>query len=454
MLLQELTEALEELPDPSYVEGTAELNEKFTITLPDGNFRTLKDKDFVEWLISHAEDAPYGEGGETKRNKRVRNALRLIARGEVRIAGFRPADVLSDIEAAISPRAHLEAELVDVIIYKKGGKFERHKDTPRADNLVGTLVVGLPIEHTGGAFKIIDGGKCHAIDWSEKNNPGIVRWVALFSDVDHAVAEVKSGTRITLVYALSRSERSRNDVVRDKRLDRLRAAVANLAIFEGIPLLIPCTRQIISDGIQPQPIEMLRGTDREIADVFLEAGFDVAVRACLVGDETKRSDAAFTPNFWNVTRLAEAIPANTFAEMKKCGVVSMTDGAGFDDDGGDDADPEYDDTDPEYFKVDNLDNSEDGRAGSSEVGEKAGNVVLLGTYALDVAGSDHIVVRKRAAATAIYEGLYSETGYFGNEALVGRLYTLAAIEVSLRKAKPKLTATLPKPLAKGKARRR
>ena len=55
---------------------------------------------------------------------------------------------------------------------------------------------------------------------------------------------------------------------------------------------------------------------------------------------------------------------------------------------------------------------------------------LLGEYVLDLVGNQRVIVRKRAAATVIYEGLYSDTGYFGNEATMGHLYTLAAIEIA------------------------
>jgi len=57
------------------------------------------------WLDEHAEDAPFGHGGETKRDIKVRNARRLIARGGVEIAGFDLALVLGEIEAALSPRS-------------------------------------------------------------------------------------------------------------------------------------------------------------------------------------------------------------------------------------------------------------------------------------------------------------------------------------------------------------
>jgi len=354
-----LTAILESLPDPSFVDGMTKLDERFAIALPDGDVGALDDARFVDWLIEHSEDAPFGHGTETKRDKKVRDAKRLVARGKADVAGFDPAAVLDEIEGALSPRFHLDAKLEDVIVYPTGGQFARHKDTPRTANLVGTLVVGLPIAHEGGQFEITDVGKPHVIDWSGEPDRGVVRWVALFSDLDHAIKPVTSGARVTLVYSLSRSDRPRTDAARDQKLAKLRAAVGSVDIGRGAPLLIACTRQIVTDGKQPQPIDSLRGTDREIADTFIEAGYDVA---------------------------------------SMDSVVSFTDSV--------ESDEEYDEADME--------------------------ACLLGKYVLDSVDADQWVIRKRAAAEVIYEGMYSETGYFGNEASIGHIYTLAALEVSAR----------------------
>lgn len=401
MSLDALKKVMEELPDPSFVEGTAKLVERFAIALPDGDVGALEDKLFVPWLLEHAEDAPFGDKGETKLDKKVRHAKRLVARGKAEVAGFDPASILGEIEAALSPRFHLVAKLEDVIVYPKGGKFARHKDTPRTANLVGTLVVGLPIAHEGGQFEIVDGGKSHVVDWSTKTpERGTVRWVALFSDLDHAVKPVTSGDRVTLVYSLSRSERPRTDAARDTKLANLRSAAAAVKIDKATPLMIACTRQIVTDGSQPQSIDTLRGTDREIADTFLDAGFGVAVRACIVGDNEEGGNPRFPDpaQIWGITRLSKALSDKRMGDT----IVSFTDSV--------DADDEYE--------------SEDIDA------------TLLGDYVLDTVQMDRWVIRKRAAATVVYEGMYSETGYFGNEASLGHIYTLAALEVTPGKAKP------------------
>lgn len=390
-----LKAALEALPDPTHCEGTLALAERLALALPDGDVGALDDRMFVAWLLEHSEDAPFGHGGETKRDKKVRNAKRLVARGKVEVAGFDPAEVLPEIEAALSPSTHLDATLTDVIVYPKGGKFAKHKDTPRTKHLVGTLVVGLPIAHEGGQFELSDGIEDPIeIDWSGKPDASSVRWVALFSDIDHEVKPVTSGSRVTLVYALTLSDRPRADRKHDKRLENLRAAAKATKLGKE-PLLIPCTRLVITDGKQPQSIDALRGTDREIANTLEDCGFDVKLRACLIGADGEHPFA----NPWAITRLSKPIPPNVIEDLKEESVVSFTNDVGADDD--------YD------F-----------------------DATLLGDYVKDFVWNQNLIVRKRAAGTPIYNGMYSETGYFGNEASDGLLYTFAALEVTKAAKKP------------------
>lgn len=400
MTLDALKQALEALPDPSHVEGSTPLSERFAIALPDGDVGAIDDPKFVAWLREHAEPAPFGHGGETKHDPSVRNAWRLKARHGATVAGFDPSTILPAIEAALSPRYHLDARLEDVTLYEVGGKFARHKDTPRTQELVGTLVVALPIAHRGGAFTIVDGGRTRAIDWgSDDPDRQVLRWVALFGDVDHSVAEVTSGARVTLVYSLSRSDRARVDPERERRLAVVREAVATLAIAPDAPLLVPCTRQVILDGEQPTSIEVLRGADREVAEAFLEAGFGVAVRACLAGGGDEDTSFPSPQELYGLTRLSRAIPDDVVESMDHA--VSFTD------------------------EVDMEEYAEDGAEGD-------GGGTKLGPYVLDTVWRERCLVRERAAASVIYEGLYSETGYFGNEASFGQIYALAALEITAR----------------------
>ena len=343
----------------------------------------MDDAGFVAWLLAHAEPAPYGEGGETKLDKNVRDAQRLVARGKAEVHGFDPASLLDTIASTLSPGTTLTAELTDVIVYSTGGKFARHKDTPRTADLIGTLVVGLPIAHTGGGF-VIDGGDGapQKIDWGEPM-AGALPWVALFSDADHEIEPVTSGTRATLVYALHRTDTPRVDKSWDTHRAALRAACAGLAKHEAWPLMIACGRHVIAapQSGQPQEGATARGLDRELVDALVDAGFDVTVRACLAALPNYELPEGPPPAFpilaqmYEITRLKKVPPPEAFEAMGE---------SSFD----------FDD------------------------------------FYLDDIRLDSWVIRKSArAALATAAGQWGEGGYFGNEGYDALLYTLGALEV-------------------------
>jgi hypothetical protein len=58
-------------------------------------------------------------------------------------------------------------------------------------------------------------------------------------------------------------------------------------------------------------------------------------------------------------------------------------------------------------------------------------ITVLAPYVLDDTYNAAWIVRRTAVATAIQHATYSMSGYFGNEAGYGFLYTLAALEVTL-----------------------
>ncbi|XP_055334183.1 uncharacterized protein LOC129585501 isoform X2 [Paramacrobiotus metropolitanus] len=86
-----------------------------------------------------------------------------------------------------------------------GGFFKAHKDTPRSANMFGSLVIVFPTNHAGGELILRHGGKEWTFDSANElamaAEPSI-GYVAFFSDVEHEVAVVQSGYRVTLTYNL------------------------------------------------------------------------------------------------------------------------------------------------------------------------------------------------------------------------------------------------------------
>jgi hypothetical protein len=395
MGLEELQRAIAALDDVVSCTGTLRIDERLSIMLPDGDVGALDDPRFVDWLVEHGEPAPFGHERETKLDAAVRHAIRLRARGAALVRGFDPASLLPEIEAALSPRTQLAAELTDVIVYPVGGHFARHKDTPRSPELIGTLVVGLPLAHEGGAFHV---GR-DTIDWSGRWDRDELRWVALFSDADHAVMPVVSGERVTLVYALTRTAIARADPTWRRRMADVERALSDLELPGTEPLLVACAREIIGiDGPQPLPLDALRGVDRDLADVLIAAGFDVAVRACLAAREIE--DEPEAPEAWDMTaqnlyfaRLRAPFTDRDAQELLEAVtfVPAMGDGGGYS-------------------------NEE-----TSDLSDRC-----------DAVATENWLLRPGSIATYLARRDFSYYGLVGNDAPASYLYKLAALEVTRR----------------------
>ncbi|KAI0799030.1 hypothetical protein GGR55DRAFT_702285 [Xylaria sp. FL0064] len=101
----------------------------------------------------------------------------------------------------------VRAELYKLNVYSSpSGQFHAHVDTPRSVDQFGSLVVCLPVAHTGGQLKVQHLGKDVVFDWSTPNDctekQPAIQWAAFYSDCRHEVLEVTSGYRITLTYNL------------------------------------------------------------------------------------------------------------------------------------------------------------------------------------------------------------------------------------------------------------
>ena len=87
----------------------------------------------------------------------------------------------------------------------KGSFFKPHVDTPRSERMFGSLVVVFPTPHDGGALSL----RHHGHEWVFDSSKALaaidkptIGYVAFFSDIEHEVAPVTSGHRVTLTYNL------------------------------------------------------------------------------------------------------------------------------------------------------------------------------------------------------------------------------------------------------------
>ncbi|KAK9794904.1 hypothetical protein WJX73_002418 [Symbiochloris irregularis] len=104
-------------------------------------------------LIKACSAASFGKGPLQVYDQSYRNALELNPKEFVTSFSLAEYDILPEIARLTNTDgASLTAKLYKLNLYQPGDFFKSHLDTPR-DGLIGSLVVCLPHEHTGGTLK-------------------------------------------------------------------------------------------------------------------------------------------------------------------------------------------------------------------------------------------------------------------------------------------------------------
>lgn len=98
-------------------------------------------------------------------------------------------------------------------VYGPGGFFKPHVDTPKNADMIGTLVLILPSEYTGGELIVSHNGDSTTYDFSDKNS---IHWVTFFSDCVHEVKPITSGYRASITFNIVKHKSrhsSKNSVI-------------------------------------------------------------------------------------------------------------------------------------------------------------------------------------------------------------------------------------------------
>ena len=175
----------------------------------------------VQQLLEVCKPSAHGRGNETVYDESYRLACELLQGSFALTEDIlnENNNVLASIAALIAPRNPedgIVARLYKLNAYTVGGFFKAHRDTPKSDRHIGTLVVALPVPFEGGALRVSHEGKHVLFDWGKDINPPgsssathdiRLPWAFLFSDVEHEVLPVTSGTRVTLAYDIFTSDK-------------------------------------------------------------------------------------------------------------------------------------------------------------------------------------------------------------------------------------------------------
>ena len=310
----------------------------------------FEQKNELKPLLEHCKPAPFGDGKKTRYDRNVRDALQLKAeRGGFSIEGFDPesAGILKKIQQELVPHDPnpISAELYTVNIYTDGGHFAPHKDTPRGNDMFGTLVVCLPSQFMSGDLVLSHRGVVQKYDWAsaikKQEAPNQLHWAAFFGDVDHQIERIWGGARVTLTYLLRRGESGAptRDVAGEDLAPRIQEAwqallADNSFLPKGGILGYPCCHLYHQDArfqseqspIDQQSSTMLKGRDHLVAATSLQAGLKVTFNPYMFencADETWQLDRFPTSKEKSKLRrqmdssaLAKALPIRAGSEQE------------------------------------------------------------------------------------------------------------------------------------------
>ncbi len=319
-VLTELADLAHGIAAPFACGGKLKLKEPVKICMKNGEEfvieraeRPFDQKTQLEPLFKRCSPAPFGHGKETKYNRHVRDALQLqVKDGAFSVKNFDPeqSGVLGEILKTLAPRDPnpLTAELYNLNIYMENGHFKAHKDTPRGDDMLGTLVVCLPSHFSNGNLVLNHRGAHRVFDWANairtQEDSKEVHWAAFFGDVDHSIQRIWTGARVTLTYILRRGKGARiaepvsGDALSECFRLKLSTALADRQFLpKGSVLAFPCFHMysqeaVFQKRIPPLTIRSvlrLKGSDQLVARAAILEGLAVAIQPYLVetcADET------------------------------------------------------------------------------------------------------------------------------------------------------------------------
>jgi hypothetical protein len=305
--LENLRLAIHGVTAPFSCDGTCVPQGPVTFVFGDkARFEVIRAKNAYEQkselkpLLEHCKPAPFGDGQKTRYDRSVRDALQLKAEGGgFSIEGFEPesAGILKEIQRELVPHAPnpISAELYTVNVYTDGGHFAPHKDTPRGNDMFGSLVICLPSQFRSGHLVLSHRGVVQRYDWGsaieKQATSNRFHWVAFFGDVDHQIKRIWSGARVTLTYLLRCGERNaptRNIADEDLAPRILEAWQTLLADKDFLPdggiLGYPCCHLYHQDArfqrkqspFNAQSSTMLKGRDHLVGATSLQAGLKVS----------------------------------------------------------------------------------------------------------------------------------------------------------------------------------
>ncbi|KAM5535728.1 hypothetical protein V8D89_010542 [Ganoderma adspersum] len=201
--------------DPRYCSGILEVspsNFELYYGRKDARFvdfleaSTSNDRSAVEDLAQACQRAKFGRGEEAVLDETYRKAGKMDSSNFKTGLDLENTRLLDTVRLCLLPDAAetrtVHAELYELNVYGEGAFFKPHKDTPRSQSMFGSLVVIFPTLHEGGALVLRHEDKEVTFDAAAllAGRTSSIAYIAFYGDVEHEVAPIVSGHRVTITY--------------------------------------------------------------------------------------------------------------------------------------------------------------------------------------------------------------------------------------------------------------
>ncbi|KAL8946882.1 MAG: hypothetical protein Q9222_006781 [Ikaeria aurantiellina] len=153
-----------------------------------GNISLPLDKDRAAAILEKTSQAPFGRGSKTVVDTSFRDTQQLDpSRFRLRNPAWEQnlQNIIKTLGQGLGVQespSGIKAELYKLLLYKKGDKFQPHKDSEKADGMFATLVICLPTLHKGGDVILQHRGRAFTVKSSENSEFGQTH-IAWYSDV-------------------------------------------------------------------------------------------------------------------------------------------------------------------------------------------------------------------------------------------------------------------------------
>ncbi|KAL4249500.1 hypothetical protein ABKN59_007217 [Abortiporus biennis] len=297
------------LHGPPFCHGTID-GSKFTLFYGEGgnvrriDFDEITDAQ-IEELSNACDPATFGVNQEDVLDESYRKAGKMNSNNFS--INFNPynSEVVDIIRNTLleGPNADrsIRAELYKLNVYGPGSFFKAHKDTPRGENMFGSLVLILPTTFEGGSLVLRDKGKEWTLDPLHEGNPPAdtlkLGYIALYGDVEHEVLEVTSGYRITITYNLYYTTPPKSQSASIILDSNLKAAFEEMLqdptfLPEGGHVGFGLTREypVGTDTKMESLIKHLKGSDSALVRVCNELSLSVYARVLYQDDEDEADE--------------------------------------------------------------------------------------------------------------------------------------------------------------------